>query len=162
MCLGAKRRTTTSQTPPPSRSKASFARRSTIARRPVPPSTPPRENTQRFGHRKLYYSPYKGLAYGIATPSVMKFVRGLKAGSDAMAPSAPILSFESGNTTFIRPISRPVRPKARMDKTAARVRVEPQHLSDDPYWNVNPFRPGAVERRFVCSDQVRNALTWAC
>lgn len=113
---------------------------------------------QRFEHRKLYYSPYKGLAYGIATPSVMNFVRRLKVGSKAVAPSTrPIPPFESVNNTFIRPISRPVRAK---EQTAARVRVEPQHSSDDPYWNVNPYRPGAVERRFVCSDQVRNALTW--
>ena len=135
-------------------------KRSTFARQPVPPSSPTRQGNQlRHGHRKLYYSPYKGLSYGVATPSVMKFVSGLGNGvPNKQIPALP--NFESGNTTFIRPISRPMKSKGHGIKSTARVRVEPQHLKEDPRWNVKAFCPGAVERRWVNSDQVRNALTW--
>ncbi|GMI17062.1 hypothetical protein TrLO_g9637 [Triparma laevis f. longispina] len=112
-----------------------------------PPNSPPRQKRAPHSHRKLYYSPYKGIAYSVASKKVIKFVTTLSNGGSS--------SFESSGNSFIRPISRPARTGGGGRKTEV-----VRSASEDQYWNLKPFRPGAVERRFLASKGVGEALTW--
>ncbi|GMH86143.1 hypothetical protein TrST_g2023 [Triparma strigata] len=117
-----------------------------------PPNSPPRRLHKHppHGHRKLYYSPYKGIAYGVASKKIMKFVTTLSNGSSSFESSG------AGNNSFMRPISRPLRTGRKKSEVVRTERV----ASEDLYWNIKPFRPGAVERRFLASEGVGQALTW--